>query len=105
MFAIATTLISISVFVSAAVFLADSGGSGFTWQPIINLGGIGLVLAWVLWKLEPRMRGLEAAIERNTRANLVMIIEIKRTSEEAKKAAQEMIDEIDQAAKLRGGDD
>lgn len=103
----ATLVAGTSLYIGTAlwmIFFADSSGAGFTWAPFVNMGGVGLVLAWVLWKLEPRMRGLEAAIERQSRAVLVLLIEIKSTSPEGRTQAAAILKELDEAAKLRGAD-
>lgn len=73
----------------------------FDWGSLAEYGIIGVVLGWFLWKAEPRMRSMEAAIDRMTRGNMVMLMEIQRTTHEGKRQAQALIDEIDVANKER----
>ena len=65
-------------------------------------GPVGLMLAWVLWKQEPRQRAGEAAIDRLVRGNMIMLMEIQRTSPEGKRQAAALVAEIDDATKERG---
>jgi len=60
----------------------------------LNYGVAGLMLLWFMLRNEARMKAMETAITRNTRANIIMLLEIKRTSEEGKRQANEVLDEI-----------
>jgi hypothetical protein len=73
----------------------------FTWTPFAQMGGVGLVLAWFMWKNEPRMRSMEAAIERNNRAMLMLLLEIQRTTPEAQKQAAALMKEGELATPLK----
>jgi hypothetical protein len=64
-------------------------------------GPVGLMLAWVLWKMEPRQRANEAVVDRLIRGNMIMLMEIQRTSPEGKRQAAALVLEIDEAAKER----
>lgn len=81
-------------------FLAQA--VAFDWSSLAEYGIIGVVLGWFLWKAEPRMRSMEAAIDRMTRGNMIMLMEIQRTTPEGKRQAQALIEEINQADKERG---
>lgn len=72
-------------------------------MPFINLGAIGMVLAWFLWKAEPRMRAVEAAIDRQTQAILILLLELERTSPAAKERAEELLKRIEAAKADRDG--
>ena len=65
------------------------------WSPIINLGAIGCVLLWFLLRSEPRMKGIEAAIDRQSRAMLTMIIAMRGVPDYIKEQATAQIAEID----------
>lgn len=69
------------------------------WTPLINLGIAGIMLAWFMIRVEVRLRAIETAVQQYTRAQLVMLIEIKRTSDEAKVQAQQIINDIDASQK------
>ena len=74
-----------------------------TWTPLINIGAIGCVLAWFLFRSEPRMARVERAIDRGTRGNLLAAVAMSdmaegRTISPAMRAqAKELIKEIDDA--------
>lgn len=75
--------------------------TGFDWSPLLNMGGVGLVLVWFLWKAEPRMRAIESAIDRNSRSILILLLEISRTTPEAKIQANAVVTEIEKAEEAR----
>jgi hypothetical protein len=43
-------------------------------QPLINVGAVGGVLAWVLWRTDRRLERLERAIDRLTRAQTLALV-------------------------------
>lgn len=65
------------------------------WMPLINLGGIGVVLFWFMFRNEPRLRNIEAAIDRSSRAYMVLVLSVKGISREAQEMAQTVITEVD----------
>lgn len=75
------------------------------WMPLLNIGGVGAVLAFVLWKLEPRMRGAEAAVDRQTRMLAIFLIEMPHIMEAALQQCKNMSVELDSAKKKRGDPD
>jgi hypothetical protein len=75
------------------------------WAPLINMGGVGAVLVWFLWKADPRMRAIESSVDRNTQAILILLLEIDRTSPQAKEQAQAVLTAIKKARKARGEPD
>lgn len=72
-------------------------------MPFVNLGAIGMVLGWFLWKAEPRMRAVEAAIDRQTQAILILLLELERTTPAAKERAEEILKRIESASVQREG--
>lgn len=85
----------------AALILASTGE--LSWMdPLIQLGGIGGVLVWFMFKTEPRLRAVEAAIDRMARSVLLLVISIPHATETAKEQASGIVREIDIAADERG---
>lgn len=76
--------------------------AGMEWGPLLNVGAVGAVLLWFMLRAEPRLRGIESAIDRSTRGNLILLLEIKRTTPEGRTAAETLKQEIEAAAKARG---
>lgn len=69
--------------------------------PLLNVGSVGLVLAWFMFKAEPRLDAIEQAIDRNTRSNMLVIMALEHVSEPIKHQAQSMLEEITDAEKRR----
>jgi len=98
----------VAIAADAAAVTADATDAlTATWSPLINIGAIGCVLAWFLIRAEPRLGRIERAIDRSTRANLIMaqimsdIAEHRRVSETTKVQAKELIKEVDDATTER----
>lgn len=72
-------------------FLADGAAD---WSPLFNLGGIGVVLGWMMWRAEPRMRAIESAIDRHSATILILMLRDKDTSEPAKVQIETLLGEI-----------
>lgn len=79
----------------------DWGGK---WMMLGNFGGIGVVLAWFLWKGEPRLRAIEAAIDRLVRIIAIFLIELPHVIDAVKTQCRAMTEELDKAEKARSGD-
>lgn len=60
-----------------------------------NAIGLGSVLFWFMFRAEPRLREIEAALNRNARTQMVMLLSIPTLSEAARKEADAIIKEID----------
>jgi hypothetical protein len=75
----------------------------FDLSPLTSVGGVGVVLAWMLWKSEPRLKAIESAVDRCNRTVLMLMLEIERTSPQAKEQATALLKEIEQAQNARGG--
>lgn len=86
------------------VFLASAETAGFMeiLKQLSNYGGIAVVLAWLLWKSEPRLRAIEAAIDRLVRLLAIFMIELPHVIEAVKTQCRDIIKETDKAAKERG---
>lgn len=85
---------------AAITLLADvAGAAGAVYEPIVNIAGIGAVLGWFMFRNEPRMRAIEAAIDRSSRVQLAMLLLLPNLNDNSKRAAQEIMDEIERAKK------
>jgi hypothetical protein len=97
-------------FLTALIADAVTDTNAFGWiSPLLQFGGVGVCLAWFMMRSEPRLRAIEAAIDRITRALIVLSISIASALEAlhwyAAKAirvqAEPIEKELDEAAKLR----
>ena len=70
--------------------------------PLFQLGGIGCIVAYLLLKTEPRLRGMEAAIDRNTKAQMLFLLAQEHLPAYYKAKAQELLEEIHDAQRERG---
>jgi hypothetical protein len=69
-----------------------------TWiAPIIQFGVGGGVLVWFMFQSEPRLRAIEAAIDRMARAILLLVISIPGAASAAKEQAEGIKKEIEEA--------
>lgn len=93
------------ILIGSIATAAAAAGAVMDWTPLANIGPVGIILIWFMWRAEPRLRAIESAIDRQTRGNLVMLIEIKRTSPEGKTVAEGIIKEIEAAGRQRGEPD
>lgn len=78
------------------------GVSGFDFSPLVNVGVAGVVLAWILWKMEPRMRGIESSIDRLTRMMAVFLTELPHVMEGVKATCRTQVEELDRISRERG---
>lgn len=60
-------------------------------MPLLQFGGVGVCLIWFMFRSEPRLRAIEAAIDRITRALIVLSIAIANALEALKWHAAESI--------------
>lgn len=97
---ISTKVISLLPVIAAASETA-AGVLTDRWSPLINLGAIGCVLGWFLIKLEPRLRRMEQAIDRSSRAQLMLLIGIRGIEPAVKDQAQTLLKEIEEAQERR----
>lgn len=67
------------------------------WSPLINLGAIGCVLLWFMLRTDPRLRRIEEAIDRQSRATLVSVLSRQGISEAIKEEARAILSEIEVA--------
>lgn len=95
-------IIRLPVAFLVSFFVAQVTPEGFSFMPLVNIGAVGVILAFVLWKLEPRMRGAECAIDRLTRAIAIMLTELPHVLEGAKRQCAQLNSELDEAARARG---
>lgn len=80
-------------------FLAEAATGVLTdqWGPLINLGAVGCVLAWFMFRTEPRLRRMEQAIDRSSRALMIVTMSIRRLAPEIKEQAESLISELEDA--------
>lgn len=71
--------------------------------PLFQVGAIGAILAFLLLKTEPRLRGMEAAIDRNSRALMLSLLAGEQVSAALKAQAQALLEELHDADLQRGG--
>lgn len=64
-------------------------------SPLLNIGAVGFVLAWFMFRMEPRMRALEQAVDRNTKANLVLLLNSSESNPNVKTVAKTILQEIE----------
>lgn len=69
---------------------------------VLQLGGVGGCLVWFMFRSEPRLRQIEAAIDRMARSIMLLVGALPSANEAQKQQAKGIIREIDDAAKLRG---
>lgn len=90
--------------------LSQAAANSSEWfGPLLQLGGVGACLAWFMFRSEPRLRAIEAAIDRASRTMIVMTIAIANVLEALKwhsanavrLQAEPIERELDDAAKLR----
>lgn len=82
--------------------MAEVDGHGFDFSLLWNAGVCGVILAWTMWKAEPRLRGVEAAIDRLTRMIAIMLTELPHVMQGAKDQCRVVMRELDVAAHRRG---
>lgn len=69
---------------------------------LLQLGGVGGCLIWFMFRSEPRLRGLEASIDRMARSIMLIVGSLPSANDAQKLQARGLIREIDEAAKARG---
>lgn len=94
------TLAAVAVLPIGGILFA-SVGPGFDWLEMVKAGGVFAICAFVLTRLEPRLRAMEAAIDRLTRSILMTMLEIPHIMEHVKTQSRDMLKELDAAAAAR----
>lgn len=61
--------------------------------PLLNVGAVGVVLAWFMMRLEGKVAHLEQAADRNTRAMMLLLIGINGLSPQEKRQAKDLLRE------------
>lgn len=82
------------IFVS--VWLADAG---FDFSPLLNTGVAACVLAFMLIKLEPRLRAIESSIDRSARALLLIVVSYPDSTNVQREQARDILKELDDKKK------
>lgn len=82
-------------------YLADAASS-FEWiAPILQFGVGGGVLVWFMLSVTPRLKGIEAAIDRLARSILLLIVSLPNATDVGKKQAEVIKGEVDDAERDR----
>lgn len=92
-----TVLAVLAAGAEASTIVADR------WSPLINLGAVGCILAWFLIKLEPRMRRIEQAIDRASRAQMLAVMSMHGIPANIREQAEGLKQEIEAADERRKG--
>jgi hypothetical protein len=90
------------IFLPIFAFSIASSSPGIDWGELLKAGGVAAICAFVLVRLEPRLRGVESAIDRLTRMIAVMMSELPHVIEAVKGQCRDMQKELDRSAQDRG---
>jgi hypothetical protein len=63
---------------------------------LLQYGAIGLVCAWLMVRVETRLKDVERAIDRSTRASLVVHLSRVDISEQSREEAQQILREVEE---------
>lgn len=85
----------------AALLAIVADANAAWWMPLANMGGIGVMLIWFMFRHEPRMKAVEAAIDRSSRTDLLRLIASPHVSPDVKDEATAIMREIDDADRDR----
>lgn len=83
------------------MLLAQTATTEWT-TSLLQLGGVGGCLVWFMFRSEPRLRSIEASIDRMSRSLMLIVGSLPSANEAQKLQAKGIIQEIDVAAKARG---
>lgn len=72
-----------------------TGSGGFGLDGLLQYGAIGLVCAWLMIRVETRLKDVERAIDRSTRANLVVHLAREDISDRSREEAQQILREVE----------
>lgn len=96
------TLPFMPVFAAAISAVVDTTTAPAAWwAPLVNTGAIGAILVWFMVRMEPRMKALEMAQDRSTRADLLRLVASAHVSPELKEEATSILREIEAATIVR----
>lgn len=77
--------------------MANAAGPNEWLGLLIQAGVAGVVLAWFMFRTEARLKGIENAVDRMARANLLLVLSLRDVNNAAKNEASAVIKEIDDA--------
>ena len=86
--------------------------TGLDLKPLYAYGPLGVMCAWLMWKGDARLRSVEVnvsvsmkenanAMDRATKANMLMLVAIPEVSEAIKIQARQLAQEAEEAIKKR----
>jgi hypothetical protein len=93
-------------FVAPLTILAADAASepmmaGFNpWVSLTNIGAVGAVLIWFMFRAEPRLKAIEKATDRQTRAMILLTLNMPSTSARLQELGKEIVQEIEKDAAL-----
>ena len=73
--------------------------------PLANVGAVGIILAWHMIRIVPRLDRIERAIDRQTRAHMLDILSRPGVSEPVRRQAQALNREIKDRYSLNTAED
>jgi hypothetical protein len=95
-------LYTFGAFMGLQLFASSIPSAGFDWGELIKAGGVAAICAFVLVRLEPRLRGVEKSIDRLARAMVIMISELPHVIVAVQLQCKTLQGELDRAAIERG---
>lgn len=70
-------------------------------SPLIQTGALGAVCAWFMWITVGELRMLRLSMDRMARSVLMLIVEFSDAPPSAKREAERMVAEIDEANTIK----
>ena len=87
----------------SANLLAESASEVSTtlapFMPLFNLGAVGAVLGWFMFRAEPRLKAIERATDRQTKALILLTLNLPECNSATKSLAHEIDREIDECSR------
>lgn len=63
-------------------------------QPLLNIGAVGVILAWFMLRMEPRMKAMEDALNRFSRVQLLDMVSRSDAPPAVREQAQTILNEM-----------
>lgn len=94
-----TSLLAVITACAISTIAQASGIPGDWLTSLLSSGPIGAVLLWFMLRNERRMRYLSGAVDRMTRASMVLILTSRRATEGEQQLARNIVAEVEEAEK------